>query len=150
MFWSTLKMDFWAARERSPTSSRNRVPLSACLISPSFLSTAPVKAPLAWPNSKFSTRVSGRLVQSTAMNGAPALLLFICTALAIKSLPVPVSPEINRLPSVRADLATRSRHFFKTGLRPMIKSDLKPSRVGETILLSLNCNARFRVSLTSS
>ena len=52
-------------RGSSPTSSRKRVPSSACLIRPVCALAASVKAPFSWPNRVVSTSFSGREAQST-------------------------------------------------------------------------------------
>ena len=62
----------------SPTSSRNTVPWSAASKMPRFSWTAPVNAPLSWPNSSLSSSVSVSAEQLILTNGprfAQAVLL---------------------------------------------------------------------------
>ena len=54
---------------RSPISSRNSVPPSAAATFPSVAATAPVNAPLTWPNSSLSSSSAPRLGQLTVTNG---------------------------------------------------------------------------------
>ena len=67
--WSTRSSLAWVAGEMLPISSRNSVPPSATLNSPCLFVTAPVKAPLMWPNSSLSSSVSLSEPQSTGTNG---------------------------------------------------------------------------------
>ena len=93
----------------SPISSRKRVPPSATSKSPARCSSAPVKAPLRWPNSSLSTRCSGSAPQLTATSGPPARGLPSWMALATNSLPVPVSPRMSTFESLAATRATSRR-----------------------------------------
>ena len=56
----------------SPISSRKIVPPLATSNRPTRCSSAPVNAPLRWPNSSLSIRVSGSAPQLTATNGLSA------------------------------------------------------------------------------
>ena len=53
----------------SPISSRNSVPWWAISTLPTLRPVAPVKAPFSWPNSSFSSSVSGMAAQLMATNG---------------------------------------------------------------------------------
>ncbi len=83
----------------SPISSRNSVPPLAAWNRPGWLATAPVNAPLTWPNSSDSSRFSGIAPQFTATNGWFARALARWIACAISSLPLPLSPRISTLAS---------------------------------------------------
>ena len=61
----------------SPTSSRNSVPPLATSKSPLWSRSAPVNAPLRWPNSSLSTRFSDRAPQLTGTNGMSAALALL-------------------------------------------------------------------------
>ena len=75
---------------------------------PFLVPAASVNAPLTWPKSSDSSRVSGMAAQLTLMNGISRCALRLCTALATSSLPVPVSPVINTVLRV-ADTSSMSR-----------------------------------------
>ena len=81
--------------------------------------SAPVNAPLRWPNSSLSTRFSGRAPQFTGMNVWPARWLLSWRFLAISSLPVPVSPRIITLASVGAIVSIRRRTACIAGVSPI-------------------------------
>ena len=72
-------------------------------------SSAPVNAPLRWPNSSLSISVSGSAPQLTGTNGLSARRLCSCSARATSSLPVPVSPRISTVEWVGATLAISCR-----------------------------------------
>ena len=74
-------------------SSRKTVPVWAASKRPVRLSMAPVNAPRTWPNSSLSSRFSASAPQLTRTNGPLPRGLSRWIALAISSLPVPVSPE---------------------------------------------------------
>ena len=78
---------------------------------PGRVATAPVNAPRTWPNSSLSIRFSGIAPQLTTMNGPSLRGLRWCTARAISSLPVPVSPVMSTLMSVRRDLLHLAEHL---------------------------------------
>ena len=63
---------------------------------------APVKAPFSWPNSSFSSSVSGMAAQLMATNGPLARSESWCSERAISSLPVPLSPRSSTVASVAA------------------------------------------------
>ena len=82
------------------------MPPSAAWNLPSLLATAPVNAPLTWPNSSDSSRFSGMAPQLIVTNGLPARGERVWISRAISSLPVPVSPVISTLMSVGAIFST--------------------------------------------
>src|SRR5439155_14504482 len=61
----------------SPTSSKNRVPLSAISKRPIFCAIAPVKAPFSCPKSSLSNRSSGIAAQFSFTNGRPHRALIL-------------------------------------------------------------------------
>ena len=76
----------------SPISSRKILPEFAAKNFPSFLSTAPVKAPFSCPNNSLSNRSDGMAGQLTAILGRSLLRLIMCSVRAIRFFPVPLSP----------------------------------------------------------
>ncbi len=88
----------------SPTSSRKRVPPSACSTRPAWSRTAPVKAPRACPNSSLLSNCSERAGQLTVTKGRSRRALAAWRACASTPFPVPLSPE-NR--TVASELAAR-------------------------------------------
>ena len=76
----------------SAISSRKIVPPSAASKRPRRSLTAPVKAPLTWPNSSLSISSSGIAAQLTSTNGPLRRRLSAWTLRATSSLPVPFSP----------------------------------------------------------
>ena len=86
----------------SPISSRKSVPRWASSALPILRPVAPVKAPLSWPNSSFSSRLSGIAAQLIATNGPLARPDSWCSARLISSLPVPLSPSSSTVASVVA------------------------------------------------
>ncbi len=73
---------------------------------PGLAATAPVKAPLAWPNSSLSRRFSGIAPQLMAMNGPALRGERRCSSRAISSLPVPDSPVTSTSMLAPATLST--------------------------------------------
>ena len=69
------------------------MPVWAASKRPVRLSIAPVNAPRTCPNSSLSSRFSASAPQLTRMNGPLPRGLSRWIALAINSLPVPVSPS---------------------------------------------------------
>ena len=69
------------------------MPVWAASNRPVRLSMAPVNAPRTWPNSSLSSRLSLRAPQLTRTKGPLARGLRRWIAVAISSLPVPVSPS---------------------------------------------------------
>jgi len=102
----------------SVISSRNSVPPVAAANSPSVLATAPVKAPLTWPNSSDSISVSGTAPQFTETKGPLRRLDSQCSAWATSSLPVPLSPVIITVEPLSAVLRMVSNTSSILGLRP--------------------------------
>ena len=76
----------------SPISSRKIVPPPASLKRPCRDCDAPVKAPFTCPNSSDSSKCSGIAAQFTATSGPSARRDSRCTACAMSSFPVPLSP----------------------------------------------------------
>ena len=89
----------------SPTSSRNRLPPSACSNLPVIRLSAPTKAPFSWPNSSDSTRSRGIAAILIGTKGPARRDPRSCSARATSSLPVPLSPVIS---TVRSVLTTRA------------------------------------------
>ena len=96
----------------SPISSRNSVPPSASSKSPGLLSVAPVNAPRMWPNSSLSKSVSTTAEQLTVTNRRSRRGPILCSARATSSLPVPVSPVIERGPDVRRQPADHAEQLL--------------------------------------
>ena len=90
--WSTRSSFTWSFGDMLLISSRKMVPPWAASNRPVLLSTAPVNAPLTWPNSSLSSRFSCSAPQLTRTYGPSDRRLSLWTALAMTSLPVPVSP----------------------------------------------------------
>lgn len=82
----------WKAGLVSVTSSMKSVPPSASSKRPRRVFTAPVKAPLAWPNSSLSSSDSEMAAQLTGTKGRELRRLWACSARETSSLPVPLSP----------------------------------------------------------
>ena len=70
------------------------MPPLACSNRPTRSRSAPVNAPLTWPNSSLSSRLCDRAAQWTLTNGRAARGLAAWIASARSSLPVPLSPRI--------------------------------------------------------
>ena len=87
----------WVAGAMSPTSSRKRVPPSACSNLPIRRRSAPVKAPRSWPNSSPSRRASGIAAQLIARKGPRR------------------GGRADRWPGRRAPCRSRSRPVIRTG-----------------------------------
>jgi hypothetical protein len=79
---------------------------------------APVNAPSSWPNNSLSSRFSGTAAQFTAMKGLSARALALWMAWANSSFPVPLSPVISTVKSVRAKRCPASRARRKAALSP--------------------------------
>ena len=71
------------------------MPPSASANLPFLFVVAPVNAPVTWPNSSDSSRVSGIAAQLTLMSGMSRWALRAWMARATSSLPVPVSPVMS-------------------------------------------------------
>jgi len=78
------------------------VPPWACSNRPLCSRCAPVKAPLSWPNSRSSIRLSGMAAQLSATNGARARADASCSTRASTSLPEPVGPTSRAVTSACA------------------------------------------------
>ena len=105
-------------------SSRNSVPRSAISNRPFFEATALVKAPLTWPKSVDSSRSVGMAPVLTGTKGLSLRGEFMWMALAISSLPVPLSPCISTVERLGATCATRSKIFSMGSLLPTMFSKL--------------------------
>ena len=105
---------------KSPTSSRNRVPLSANSNLPRRRAVAPVKEPFSWPNNSLSIRSFGIAAQFTLTKGPWAKGLSRWMWAAINSLPVPDSPISNTRASLRAASVAWSSTCRKAGELPTI------------------------------
>ena len=106
--WRTRSSLVWTSRLMSPISSRKRVPPSACSNRPTRSRSAPVKAPLTWPNSSLSSRLCESAAQWTLTNGLAARGLAAWIASASSSLPVPLSPRIRTADGLAATLRATS------------------------------------------
>ena len=100
----------------SPISSRNRVPPSACSISPGLDRWAVEWAPRSNPNSSLSSSSAGRAAQLMAKK-APGRSLAAWMARAWTSLPTPVSPSSRISACERASLRSLSRSTASSGDR---------------------------------
>ncbi len=80
-----------------PISSKKIEPPEAASNSPFLLATAPVKAPLTWPNRLLSSRSGGIEPELTVTKGPSARREWWWIALATSSLPVPLSPSTRML-----------------------------------------------------
>ena len=103
-----------------PISSKKIVPLSASSNSPFLAATAPVKAPLRWPNRFDSSRSGGRLPEFTVTKGWSARGEPAWRARAASSLPVPLSPSTRIVVRLSAAWAINSNTWRMRGLRPMM------------------------------
>src|SRR5215204_3016985 len=78
--WMTRSSLAWVSSGMLPISSKKIVPLSASSNSPFFGYTAPVNAPLTWPNRFDSSKSGGRLPELTVMNARSARDEFLAGA----------------------------------------------------------------------
>ena len=85
-----------------PISSRKSVPPSACSNFPTWSVWASVNAPLTWPKSSLSKRVSVRAPASTHTIGLSARSDNLWISPASTSFPVPFSPVMRTVASVGA------------------------------------------------
>ena len=102
-------------KDRSPISSKNKVPLWAASNQPTRLLIAPVKAPFSCPNNSLSTNDSVKAPQFTAINGPLARWLNWWIWRATNSLPVPVSPMMSALASLGAICSIRDNNACDNG-----------------------------------
>src|SRR6202021_3254056 len=96
-------------------SSRKIVPECANSKLPWRRGRAPVNAPFSWPNNSEAVSEAGIEAQFTVIKGWLARCERLCTARAISSFPVPVSPVIRTVESVGATFTTLERAVFKAG-----------------------------------
>ena len=89
-------------------SSKKIVPWSATSNRPFFEAMALVNAPFTWPKSCDSSRSTGIEPVLTGTNGLSARVEAAWMALAISSLPVPLSPVISTVERDGATCVTRS------------------------------------------
>lgn len=115
------------ASDISLTSSRKRVPLSACLKLPSRRRRAPVNDPFSWPKSSDSSRPSDMAAQFILMKDLSLRGELKWMAPAIISLPVPDSPVMSTVASEFAARAVVSRSLTMAGLLPMMLPESKRS-----------------------
>ena len=101
----------------SVISSSRSEPLCASSSRPTFSVVAPVNEPLVWPNSSDSMRSLGSAAQLILIHGPSRRALRSCSALAISSLPVPLSPTMRTLASVSATEAMVSITRWMPGAR---------------------------------
>ena len=95
------------------------MPPSACLKRPSRRPTAPVKAPRSWPNSSLSSSDSASAAQFSRTKGAAARSEALCSAAAMSSLPVPLSPTMSTLDRLGATWVTVSSRAVIDGCSAM-------------------------------
>ncbi|OIQ63000.1 hypothetical protein GALL_554650 [mine drainage metagenome] len=119
---STRSSLAWKAAEMSPISSRNSVPPWAISKRPLRMPTAPVKAPFSWPNSSVSSSDSVSAAQLTRTKGASLRGDRLCTARAMTSLPVPLSPRSSTVVLVGATWCTSEKTSCMRGELPMAVS----------------------------
>ena len=86
--------------------------------------SAPVNAPFSWPKSSDSSRFSCSAAQLTLMKLREARCELWCTAPAISSLPVPVSPRTSTVVLLLATRLTTLSTLDSAPLEPMILSKL--------------------------
>ena len=108
---------------RSPISSRKIVPPSAISKRPRRSRTAPVKAPRACPKNSLSKISRGMALQLTFTNGRLDRRLRLWTSCASSSLPVPDSPVMSTVASVRATSSTCCMTCRSARLPPTIRPD---------------------------
>jgi hypothetical protein len=109
-----------AESDMSPTSSRNRVPPSACSNLPARSANAPVNDPFMWPNSSLSMSSDGIAAQLTSTNASSCRGEASWSPRATSSLPVPFSPVISTRAAVGPTFAISSRTAWSAGLEPTI------------------------------
>src|SRR5207302_1232560 len=117
---STRRSLAWRSCGISMISSRSSEPWWASSSRPTLSVVAPVKAPFVWPNSSDSIRSLGNAAQLILIHGPSRRWLRSCSALAISSLPVPLSPTMRTLASASATDATVSSTRLSVGAEPMI------------------------------
>ena len=100
------------------------VPWSAISNRPFLEATALVNAPLTWPKSWDSSRSTGMEPEFTGTKGLSARGEARWMALAMSSLPVPLSPLISTVEREGATCATRSRTASMRSLRPTMLGKL--------------------------
>src|SRR4029453_13440794 len=110
--WRTRSSFACVPSGNSPTSSSRIVPPSASSNRPLRWRSAPVKAPLSWPNSSLSTSASGKVAQFIVTYGLLERELFSWIARAISSLPTPVSPCNRTVASPFGHLLHTREHVF--------------------------------------
>ena len=108
--------------DSSPISSSRKVPPCASSMRPFLATRASLCAPLAWPKSASSSRVSGNSAQFTGTKGPFARRLRSWSARATSSLPVPLSPVIRTVLSVAAALRTVATTRWMAALTPTTAS----------------------------
>ena len=118
--WITRNSFAWVSTGTLPISSKKIVPLSASSKSPFLAATAPVNAPLRWPNRFDSSRSGGRLPEFTVTKGWSARGEPACRARAASSLPVPLSPSTRIVVRLIAACVISSNTWRMRGLRPMM------------------------------
>ena len=143
------------AKGISPTSSRNSVPLSACMKRPTRSATAPVNAPLRWPNISLSSKPSGMAAQLTATKGWSARLPCLWMARATISLPVPLSPVSRMVALLSRTESTAWSTWRNAGLSPTRLSNCACSSSSARMralsrMMSRNCRALATVMSSSS
>ena len=98
------------------------MPPSAISNLPARSRTAPVKAPLTWPNSSLAASDSGSAAQLTWISGCARRSECACRWRATSSLPTPVSPVISTVRSEAATVASSVSSARTARLAPRICS----------------------------
>ena len=135
--WITRSSLDWVSGGMFPISSKKIVPPWATSNRPFLCDTAPVKAPLTWPNRVLSRSSLGIDPEFTVTNGPSLRFELLWIDLATSSLPVPLSPRIRMLLLDGAARRIRSKTWRIGRLLPMMLS--KPWR-------SRSCSLRSRFS----
>lgn len=97
--------------DSSPTSSKKNVPLLAYSIKPNFKGSELVKALFSYPNNLLSKRFSGIAPQLMETKGWFFLIPLKWMALAMNSLPLSLSPVINKFALLWAVFPPNQRFF---------------------------------------
>ena len=115
--WRALSSLACADGDRSETSSRNKVPPSACSNLPRRPRT-PVAIRSSMPKSSASRSVSTSAAQLTATNGPWRRRLDSWICRATSSLPTPLSPSRSTVKSVAAIRSMLARRACMGGVEP--------------------------------
>ena len=146
--WMNRSSLTWSLSSISQISSRNSVPPSAALAAPIRFSIAPVKAPLTWPKSSLSSRFSGMAPQLIATKALFRRRDSACSASAVTSLPVPLSPVTKTLARESATCSIVRNTARMTGDWPIKPWKRVPSSTGLRTALAgavFDCSTAARI-----